>query len=356
MRVVKDTDEEVVKRVFLPHHPVIKESSTTTKVRVVFDASCKTSTGVSLNDALFAGPIVQQELRSIILRSRFRQVMVVADVEKMFRQMWVTLLDTPLQCILWFGPDNEIVTYELITVTYGTKSAPFLATRTLKQLADDERERFPLAAQTVYEDVYMDDVITGADDIESAIELPHQIDAMLISGGFRLRKWASKAAEVLKDIPKEDLALPSAQGIDWDRDAEVKTLGLTWLPNTDCFKFQFTVPPVADNQHFTKRSVLSIVARLFDPLGLLGAAITTAKIFMQRLWSLEDEQNQKLNWDDRLPKTVGEEWRKYQQQLPLLNDFKQAKQNNIGYNLKMSEGSTPPSSEDQNSDKKLYAL
>ncbi|XP_062703568.1 uncharacterized protein LOC134286023 [Aedes albopictus] len=318
MRMVEDSND-AVQRVYLPHHPVIKESSTTTKVRVVFDASCKTSTGISLNDALFAGPIVQQDLRSIILRSRIRQVMVVSDVEKMFRQIWVNERDTPLQCILWFGPDNEIVTYELITVTYGTKSAPFLATRTLKQLAEDERGNFPLAAKAIDEDVYMDDVISGADDVESAIVLRCQFDAMLLSGGFRLRKWASNRPEVLKDIPKEDLALPTADGIDWDQDAEVKTLGLTWLPNADCFKFQFTIPPFVEGQHLTKRNVLSIVAKLFDPLGLLGATITTAKVFMQRLWTLENEKDRKLAWDDQLPQTVGEEWRKYHEQLPLLN-------------------------------------
>nr|XP_029713627.1 uncharacterized protein LOC115257813 [Aedes albopictus] len=158
-----------------------------------------------------------------------------------------------------------------------------------------------------------------SNDVESAIVLRCQFDAMLLSGGFRLRKWASNRPEVLKDIPKEDLALPTADGIDWDQDAEVKTLGLTWLPNADCFKFQFIIPPFVEGQHLTKRNVLSIVAKLFDPLGLLGATITTAKVFMQRLWTLENEKDRKLAWDDQLPQTVGEEWRKYHEQLPLLN-------------------------------------
>ncbi|XP_062538673.1 uncharacterized protein LOC134206946 [Armigeres subalbatus] len=60
----------LMKRCYLPHHPVFKEASTTTMVRIVFDASCKTSSGVSLNDTLLVGPIVQEDLRSIMLRSR----------------------------------------------------------------------------------------------------------------------------------------------------------------------------------------------------------------------------------------------------------------------------------------------
>ncbi|XP_058456812.1 uncharacterized protein LOC131434175 [Malaya genurostris] len=101
------------KRLYLPHHPVVKENSTTTKVRVVFDASCKTNTGVSLNDCLIAGPVIQDDLRSIIFRSRTRQVLIAAD-------------DRWLQNILWrFDSNDTPSTYELITVTYGTKSAPY---------------------------------------------------------------------------------------------------------------------------------------------------------------------------------------------------------------------------------------
>ncbi|XP_065078747.1 uncharacterized protein LOC135701754 [Ochlerotatus camptorhynchus] len=322
MRRLDDSEEHTVKRCFLPHHPVIKESSTTTKVRVVFDASCKTSSGISLNDALYAGPIVQQDLRSIVLRSRVRQVMVVADVEKMYRQFWTSLDDTPLQCILWTAADGKVVAYELLTVTYGTKSAPYLATRALQQLANDERKQFPLAALTVEEDVYMDDVISGADNVEAAIELRRQIDAMMISGGLKLRKWASNCPDVLKGIPTENLALPDSNGIDWDQDAEVKTLGLTWLPNVDCFRFKFTIPPLTPFQILTKRQVLAFIARLFDPLGLLGATITAAKIFMQRLWCLKNEQGHNLQWDDPLPETVGKEWRAFHEQIPSLNDVR----------------------------------
>ncbi|XP_062711250.1 uncharacterized protein LOC134289447 [Aedes albopictus] len=322
MQMANDCEENRVKRCFLPHHPVIKESSTTTKVRVVFDASCKTSTGVSLNDALYAGPVVQQDLRSIVLRSRIRQVMVVADVEKMFRQIWTNSEDTHLQCVLWTSPDGKVSTYELLTVAYGTKSAPYLATRTLKQLASDERDRFPLAAPTIEEDVYMDDVISGADDVESAIELRRQVDAMMISGGFKLRKWASNRPEVLQGIPRENLALPDSDGIDWDQDAEVKALGLTWLPNVDQFRFKFEISPITEHQILTKRQVLCFIARLFDPLGLLGATITSAKIFMQRLWCLKNEEGQNLQWDDPLPEMVGEEWRTFHEQLPSLNEIR----------------------------------
>ncbi|XP_062537712.1 uncharacterized protein LOC134206046 [Armigeres subalbatus] len=79
MRKVEE-DPEPTKRCFLSHHPVVKEASTNTKVRVVFDASCKTASGLALNEVLLVGPVIQQSLRSIILRSCTKQILLVADV------------------------------------------------------------------------------------------------------------------------------------------------------------------------------------------------------------------------------------------------------------------------------------
>ncbi|XP_055528072.1 uncharacterized protein LOC129720607 [Wyeomyia smithii] len=323
MKRVETGEQAEVKRCYLPHHPVVKASSTTTRVRVVFDASCKTSTGISLNDALLIGPMVQRDLRSIILRSRTRQVMIVADVEKMFRQINMDQADAPLQSILWrFNRDDEIATYELSTVTYGTKPAPFLATRTLKQLAMDESERFPLAAQATEEDTYMDDVISGADDIDTAVELRRQLVSLFESGGFRLRKWISNHERVLEGIPNENLALPNTNEVNLDHESSVMTLGLTWLPKTDCFRFQFAIPALLSDQLLTKRKILSIIASLFDPLGLLGATIVRAKIFMQGLWHRVNAGGKRLEWDEILPATVGEEWRIFHSQLPTLNTLR----------------------------------
>ncbi|XP_055585373.1 uncharacterized protein LOC129738208 [Uranotaenia lowii] len=311
-----------IKRCFLPHHPVEKEDSTTTKLRVVFDASCKTTTGVSLNDGLLTGPVIQDDLRAIILRCRMRQIMVVADVEKMFRQINITREDRPLQSILWRrSPSEPVKTFELKTVTYGTKPAPFLATRTLKQLALDEGERFPLASKVFSEDTYMDDVVSGAEDANAALELRIQLDKAARAGGFRLRKFASNCLEVLQGLPQESVAIKEASDGS-DIDPSMKVLGLTWLPKSDVFMYHFNIPEIPKSTVLTKRKVLSVIATLFDPLGLLGAAITTAKIFMQQLWTLRNNDDQRLDWDQPLPPTVGEDWLKYYEQLGSLNGIR----------------------------------
>ncbi|XP_055604975.1 uncharacterized protein LOC129753201 [Uranotaenia lowii] len=310
------------KRVYLPHHPVIKQASTTTKVRVVFDASSKSSSGISLNDALLVGPVIQDELRALIMRCRMKRVMIIADIEKMFRQIGICEADMPLQSILWrTDTKKEVETYELATVTYGTKPAPFLATRTLKQLASDEYNRFPSASKALVDDVYMDDVITGTDTESDAIKLCAELIKLADSGGFRLRKFASNSAAALREVKIEDLALPQTNEINLDPDPSVKTLGLVWLPHKDYFRFNFTIEQIAAKERLSKRKILSAIAMLFVPLGLVGAVTTSAKIFMQRLWRLQ-EDGKTLGWDHPVPIEVEEEWRSFHGQLSILNNLK----------------------------------
>jgi hypothetical protein len=104
--------------VYLPHHGVIKESSTTTKLRVVFDASLKSSNGASLNDVLAVGPRLQDDLASIIVRFRFHQFVITADISKMYRQILIAPEDRKYQRIVWRDNlNNPITTFELNTVT-----------------------------------------------------------------------------------------------------------------------------------------------------------------------------------------------------------------------------------------------
>ncbi|XP_055621911.1 uncharacterized protein LOC129765534 [Toxorhynchites rutilus septentrionalis] len=85
---------------YLPHHCVVRPDSITTKLRVVFDASCPTNTGVSLNDTLMVGPQIQDDLVAILLRFRFPQYAIISDIEKMYRQIRMSLLDQQLLLIL----------------------------------------------------------------------------------------------------------------------------------------------------------------------------------------------------------------------------------------------------------------
>ncbi|GFX07317.1 retrovirus-related Pol polyprotein from transposon 17.6 [Trichonephila clavipes] len=125
---------------YIPHHSVYKPEKTSTPLRVVFDVSAKTTSGFSLNSILLNGGIIQQDLFSIVSRFRKHEYAFSAYIKKMYRQILVDPNQRDLQRIMWkTSADAPVKTYKLATVTYGTVSAPFLATRTLRALADEKK-------------------------------------------------------------------------------------------------------------------------------------------------------------------------------------------------------------------------
>lgn len=119
---------------YLPHHAVMKEESLTTKLRVVFNASWKSTTEISLNDKLLIGPTVQDDLFSIVLRWKHPYV-ILADIEKMYRQVKITREHSDFQRILWrFNEEQPIKEYRISTVIDGTASASFLARERISML------------------------------------------------------------------------------------------------------------------------------------------------------------------------------------------------------------------------------
>ena len=92
----EDLNKPVHDVFYMPMHAVWKEASTTTKLRVVFDASMKTSSGVSLNDILMVGPTVHSLLVDVLLRFRMHLIAVVADIGKMYRAIELPHADRDL--------------------------------------------------------------------------------------------------------------------------------------------------------------------------------------------------------------------------------------------------------------------
>lgn len=188
---------------YIPHQAVIRPDSIPTKLRVVFDASAKTSSGSSLNDKLSHGPNLQRDLLHIVLRFRTHPYVITADITKMFRQISVDPRNRKLQLILWRKePDQPVQVLQLNTVTYGTACAPFHAMRCLRELAILHRDRYPETASVVETDFYMDDVLTGAASKEQASRLQKYLVELLMHGQFPLKKWRSNDPQVLEHLSK----------------------------------------------------------------------------------------------------------------------------------------------------------
>jgi len=92
----------------------------------------------------------------------------------------------------------------LDTVTYGMKPASFLAVRTMHQLAADEHTAFPLGAEFIRRDFYVDDLISGAKSKEEAVIIMDQASKLLAKGKFKLRKCCSNVSAVLDGVADKD--------------------------------------------------------------------------------------------------------------------------------------------------------
>lgn len=210
---------------YLPHHAIRRPDSSTTKTRVVFDASVKGCNQLSLNEILHSGPTVQPTLLSTVLNFRLPKFVFIADIEKMFRQIWIHPEDRTFLKIVWrTDTHSPLETYQLKTVTYGTACAPFQAARVLNKLADDEGHRYPLGAHILKNHTYVDDTLAGRDTLKEAIAATVQLRQLLQSGGFNLRKWCSNDKRVLEQIPPELIEMPME--VEIDRSNTIKTLGL----------------------------------------------------------------------------------------------------------------------------------
>lgn len=297
--------------IYLPHHAVVREDKETSKVRVVYDASAQGSNGHSLNNTMMVGPVLQPDLRSLIIAWRRHKICVVGDIEKMYRMINMTEEHTSLQRILWRDdPDNQLECYDLTTVTFGTAAAPYLAVRTLNQLADDEMKSYPETATVIKTSFYMDDLMAGNEDIETTKKMCEEIKTILKKGGFNMQKWSSNSEEVLKHLTGER---STQDKIEIKLDKIIKILGLTWDRKDDTFKITVNLPEM--RYPITKRLILSDVARLFDPFGWLSPIVITAKILIQRLWLCS------LGWDEELPSEFSEEWIAYRQELVHLQNI-----------------------------------
>ncbi|XP_043063811.1 uncharacterized protein LOC122319976 [Drosophila ficusphila] len=286
---------------YLPHHAVIKPESTTTKLRVVFNASSPSSNGTSLNDILHAGPVLQSDLTIQILKWRYFQYVFSADITKMYRQIWVDPKHTPFQRILFRNKEGEVSDFELKTVTFGVNCAPFLALRVLQQLADDVEKDFPTASNIIRHFMYVDDVLAGTTSIQEARLAISELRHAFSSARFPLRKWTANQKSILEDIPNEHLLHEDFR--DLHSESFAKTLGVRWNATSD--EFCFVPPPVSIKSTHTKREVLSQIAKLFDPAGWLSPFIVRSKIFMQEIWL------QELGWDENIPTEMDQRWQDF---------------------------------------------
>ncbi len=293
---------------YMPVQGVIKDSSTTTKLRAVFDASSPSSSGISLNDTLLTGPSLYPLLTDIILRFRLHKIAFSADIGKMFREIVLHPKERDLHRFLHRDKCGQIRDFRMKRLTFGVKSSPFLATKVIRHLAESSHESHPQASNAILNSFYVDDLLSGASSISEAKNIQEELCDLLKSAGMNLRKWRSNCLDFRNSIPQElletaDLQLPSPLD-------STKALGMHWDVKNDAF--HISVPSV-DNQPITKRVVASVSAKVYDVLGLFAPAVIPSKILLQELWQLQ------LNWDTPIPDHLEKKWHAWASELSAIS-------------------------------------
>ena len=279
IRQVPPDDTKPTTEWLLPHFPVVRADRTTTKTRIVFDASAK-FWGKSLNSEALPGPKLQADMLSILIRFRKELVALVGDVSQMYHQFVLTVEDRPLHRFLWRNLDHnkEPEVYEFLRYVFGGCCCPFCAQYVWQKHADDHKAEYPLAAVVVKNSCYMDDLMPSVETVEAAKEVRQQLTELGDKAGFHIRKWICQKPEVIMDIPEADRATK----VDLERKEfpVTRTLGVAWIVQEDKFSFSF-VPP-SEELVLTKRNVLKKTASICDPFGFLTPFVVRAKMLMQQ--------------------------------------------------------------------------
>nr|XP_037877020.1 uncharacterized protein LOC119630728 [Bombyx mori] len=310
-----DDQPSVSESYYIPHHCVVKESSESTPTRVVYDAGCRSTSGYSLNDVLLTGPKLHMDIVDVLLKFRVHSIALTADIKQMYRNILVRESDKDFQRIVWrTSPEQTIRDYRLRTVTFGVKSSPYLALRTIKQLAQDEAEWFKLASPVLLNDVFVDDVVSGEDSEVSALALQQELIGICRAAGFELRKWHSNSPALLAAVLPSESHGERPENVlfaEMEIDKKVKVLGLQWNPKSDSFNFKVQVSSIK----CTKRVILSEIAKIYDPLGLLSPVTLFAKHLIQLLWIA------KVDWDETPPVDIINSWSSFVDELPLISQI-----------------------------------
>ncbi|GAB0086615.1 hypothetical protein DMENIID0001_007120 [Sergentomyia squamirostris] len=296
-------DEELNRPSFyLPHHCVQKESSSSTKVRVVFNASSKSKSGLSLNDCLKNGAVVQPPLISTLWGFRLHEVALTCDITKMYLQILLHEPHRDFQRFLWIE-DGKIVELRFRTVCFGVASSAFLATRVINQIAEDDGGSHPLGAAALKGSFYVDDCLCSCPTAEEMLSTKGELVKLLSDAGMTLAKFRSNHPEILSSGEVDEEAYLCL-------DEEAKTLGINWNSKKDVFSFGLSSPLTESG--VTKRYILSTLARIFDPCGFLCPITTVVKSILQKVWALD------YDWDKVVSEEILVDWIKFVRDLPII--------------------------------------
>ena len=292
---------------YLPMLGVLKKD----EWRLVFDAARRQCGHPSMNECIMKGPHrFMNDLGSVLLGFRNGRVAAVADLRKFHNQVYLFEKDIHMQRFLWRNMNfHEPPKHMAVTVNnFGVTAANCIATSALHQSADHFSEVYPYESQYLKDQTYIDDELVAADSFPELKTLTSRLDEICDHAGMQNKGWVFSGQEGTSDVVIGE-------------EVGEKVLGMSYCPSTDTFFYEVTLKlktvtkddivvtsseelqPLTGDLILSRRVLLSNVARIFDPLGLLSPVLLRAKVLMRESWC-----GKNIGWDDPLPPEQQEEW------------------------------------------------
>ncbi|XP_035214797.1 uncharacterized protein LOC118188475 [Stegodyphus dumicola] len=304
----------------MPHQAVYREESITTKMRIVFDASSHEIGSLSLNDCLWPGINLNQNIFHLLIHFRFNRVAILGDIEKAFLQivlaekdrdsvrfLFVKNIDTHLQ-----NTDDQLEVYRFKRVLFGVNSSPFLLAATIKLHIQKYRNVYPDTFQILDTCMYVDDLVTGADDVSEALKTSREAKEIMRGAGMNLRKWVTNDYHLAKKWEEENFDIHPLSS----NEKILKVLGIQWNIQEDSLSIETScLTKISRRKKSTKRFILQTAGKIYDPLGLITPFTVRIKLLLQKLWL------RKLPWDEELPSDLNDEWYEWCSELSELSNI-----------------------------------
>ncbi|CAO4377336.1 unnamed protein product [Caenorhabditis nigoni] len=273
---------------YLAHHPIIKEASKSTKVRIVFDGSARHKKNArSLNDSLHSGESLLPEVAGVMLRNRKPRILISADIQKAFLQMQLHIGDRDATRFLWIQPNGSTICFRYRMVPFGLKSSPFLLNSVIKTHLAKYNGQF---VRDMERSIYVDNVFVGVSSEQEAVEFYNQSKQIFSDAKMNLCQFHCN----------NDVANDYFEKMEKSRESDdQKLLGTKWNTRTD-----YLILHLPDMQKgiISKRTVLKTIASCYDPLGFLTPTTLQGKLFFQDLC------RDNLPWDIPLSEPLHKQW------------------------------------------------
>lgn len=279
---------------YLPHHYVKKGE----KLRLVYDASSKSKGAKSLNECLYKGPLLLENLIRLILKFRTFRFGILADVEGAFLQIGIQEEERDVTRSLWLKDINEnpseanLQYLRFCRVPFGIVCSPFLLAITIKHHLQN---RNTTVCKKIAQEIYVDNLISGEDSTEGCINLYQETKAAFDAISMNMRDWRSNNKKLLETVQVDCQEANS-------NCEKATVLGIDWCIRRDTLSIRLNINEEEASQANTKRKILKCIASIFDPCGYASPLLLRSKLFLQNLWRM------RLGWDTVLLADLQEEW------------------------------------------------